>query len=470
MAMQHVGVGGVCVGPLNATLEARDVASLLHPYTNAFEHIERGPLIITRGHGVYVTDAHGRDYIEGISGLWCVSLGFGEAELIDAAVRQMHKLPFYHPAMHRSVDVVIELAEKLKGIAPGRFSKVFLVGSGSEANETQIKLIRYYNNAIGRPEKKKIISRVGAYHGSTIATASLNGLGSTHQAFDLPLPFVRHTACPDYYHGCEPGESEGEFVDRLARELEQLVLAEDPDTVAAFIAEPVMGAGGVIVPPAGYFEAIQTVLRRYDIRFIVDEVICGFGRTGNLWGSETFGIQADSLSCAKALSSGYMPIGAVLIDEPMYEAILAQSRTIGTFSHGFTFGGHPTAAAVALRTIELLGQRDIVSHVRRVSAPFGRRLDALRDHPLVGHTRASGLLGAVELVADKTRRIPFDASRGVGAYCAQCCQGHGLIVRPLGNTVAFCPPLIITEAEIEEMFDRFTRALSDTHDWARGWQ
>ncbi len=450
---------------LSNSAAQRDVENVVHPYTNLALHEQKGPLILDRGKGVFVWDDQGKEYLEGLSGLWCTSFGFGEEELIQAAIKQMRKLPYYHNFGGKSFGPMIDLAEKLKEIAPGTFSKVFFTCSGSEANDTQIKLQWYMNNALGKPEKKKIISRIKGYHGVTIAAASLTGLPANHRDFDLPLPQIKHTSCPHHYRFAEPGETEAEFASRCAAELEQLIIAEGPETVAAFIAEPVMGAGGVIVPPEGYFEKIQAVLATYDVRFIVDEVICGFGRTGNMWGAETYGIKADALSCAKALSSAYLPIGAVLVSEDMWQAMLDESRKIGTFGHGFTYGGHPTPAAVALRTLQLMEERDLIGHVQRVMVRFQSRLEAIADHPLVGEARGVGLVGALELVADKPTKKAFEPASGVGAYCTARSEAHGLISRSLGDAMALCPPLIISESEIDEMFDRLEKAIDDTESW-----
>ena len=448
------------------SLAARDIAHVLHPYTNLVRHEQAGPLVITHGKGIHVFDDQGRDYIEAMAGLWCAGLGFDEPELVEAAVKQMRKLPFYHTFGHKSAEPVIELAEKLKALSPVPISKVFFVNSGSEANDTQIKFIRYYNNALGRTKKKTILSRQRAYHGVTLAAASLTGLPANHRAFDLPLPGIEHVDCPHYYRNALPGEREADFVKRLAANLDAFIERAGPDSVAAFFAEPVMGAGGVIVPPQGYFPAIQAVLRKHDVLAIADEVICGFGRTGSVWGSQTLDFQPDAISCAKQLSSAYLPIAACLISEPIYEAIRDQSGTIGTFGHGFTYGGHPVPAAVALRTLQIYEERDIYGHVARVAPHFQRRLRKLGDHPLVGEARGVGLVGAVELVADKASRKNFDPAKGVGNMCAAFSQEEGLILRALaGDALAFCPPMIITEAEIDEMFDRFERALARTQDW-----
>jgi len=447
------------------SLAQRDIETLVHPYTNLALHREKGPLIIERGEGIYVWDNDGKQYIEGLAGLWCTALGFGEKALVEAAIEQLNKLPYYHLFGDKSQVPAIQLGERLKAMAPMPVSKVFFVNSGSEANDTQIKLIWYYNNAVGRPEKKKIISRIKAYHGVTIAAGSLTGLPFAHQDFDLPLPGILHADCPHHYRFAEPGETEEEFATRLAQNLEELIIREGPDTVAAFIAEPVMGAGGVIIPPGTYFKKVQAVLKKYDIIFIDDEVICGFGRTGNTFGCETFGFTPDTMSVAKSLSSAYLPVGAVLIPDYIYEAMLEQSRKLGTFGHGFTYSGHPTCTAVALKNLEIMEERQIFEHVREVMPRFQERLSAMGDHPLVGEARGKGLIGGCELVADKGSKRSFDPKQGVGPHCAARSQEHGLILRSLGDTIAFCPPLIITENEIDELFDRFSRALEDTETW-----
>lgn len=439
----------------------RDIHSI-HPYTNLKLHETKGPLVITEGDGVFVRDENGKQYLEALSGLWCVSLGFSETRLAEAAYRQMLKLPYYHTFAHKAHDIGIELAEKLLSIAPVPMSKVFFVNSGSEANDTVVKLVWYYNNALGRPSKKKIVSRLKAYHGVTVASASLTGLANNHRDFDLPIANILHTDCPHWYRFGQPGETEEAFATRMAASLEQLILKEGPETVAAFIAEPIMGAGGVLLPPATYFEKIQAVLKKYDVLLIADEVICGFGRTGNMWGTETYGLRPDMIVCAKALSSGYMPIGAVMVSEPIYDALTRQSEKIGVFSHGFTYSGHPVTSAVALETLRIYEERDLVNHVRAVAPRMQAGLRLYADHPLVGEVRGIGLIGAIELVADKATKAAFDPKLGVGGFLAERAHHHGVIVRPLGDTIAFCPPLIVKEAEIDLMFERFERALADT--------
>jgi 4-aminobutyrate---pyruvate transaminase len=447
---------------------ARDVEALLHPTTNLLSHRGSGPLVLERAEGVYVWDAAGKRYLEGLAGLWCTGLGYGNAELVEAAREQMARLSFTHLFGGRSHEPAIALAEKIKAMAPAPTSKVFFTNSGSEANDTQIKIAWYANNARGRPKKKKFISRQRAYHGTSIASASLSGLGVFHADFDLPLPGFLHTDCPHYAKYAQPGESEPEFASRLAQSLEALIEREGPDTIAAFIAEPVMGAGGIIIPPATYFEKMQAVLARHDIAFIADEVICGFGRTGNWWGSETYGAKPTSVSMAKAITSAYVPMGALTVAQDVYEALVEASGRHGVFAHGFTYSGHPLACAVALKTIEIYERIDIVGHVRRMAPIFQARLQALAEHPLVGEARGVGLIGGVELFKDKRARQSFEARLGVGAKAALFAQEEGLICRAVGgDNVGLCPPLVITADEINEMFDMLARALDKTEAWAR---
>lgn len=450
-----------------SNLATRDIETLVHPYTNLSSLRETGPLVLESGKGVWLTDSEGKRYIEGLAGLWCTALGYSNEELVEAATEQMRKLPFAHLFGAKSHDPAIELAEVLKEIAPVPVSKVFFANSGSEANDSQVKMVWYMNNALGRPQKKKIISRQKAYHGVTIASASLTGLPNNHRDFDLPIAGILHTSCPHHYRFALEGESEADFASRCAAELEEMILREGPETVAAFIAEPVMGAGGVIVPPEGYFEKIAAVCRKYDVLMIADEVICGFGRLGEMWGSQALGFQPDNVSTAKALSSAYMPISAVMISEEMYQALLIESRKIGTFGHGFTYSGHPVAAAVALKTIEIYRRDNIIGQAKAKGGLFQRRLKALGDHPLVGEARGMGLIGGLEMVADKKTRRAFDPAKGVGVKAMALAQDEGVLIRALGDTLALCPPLIISEDEINELFDRVTRALDKTLDWAK---
>jgi len=450
---------------MTSPLGADDLDSVLHPVTNFRLLRSRGPLVITAGAGICVRDDGGREYIDGMAGLWCTALGYGVPELADAAHEQISRLAYSPLFAGKSHEPAIRLAQKLKQWAPGTAGKVFFGSTGSDANDTQVKLVRYYNNALGRSRKKKIISRVRGYHGVTIAAASLTGLPVNHALFDLPMPGVLHVECPHHYRFAEPGETEEAFASRLADSLDARILQEDPDTVAAFIAEPLMGAGGVIVPPRTYFEKVQTVLDRYDVMMIDDEVICGFGRTGCRFGAEYFGMRPRTMSVAKAITSGYIPLSAVFIPDDIYEAFIEPSATNGSFGHGFTYSGHPVACAVGLRNLELMEERDVVGNARRVGVRFQQRLRFFGEHPLVGEARGVGLIGALELVANKAARTPFAPLGKVGLYCSDRCEEQGLIVRNIGDAIALCPPLVITGSEIDELFDRLGRALDATASW-----
>ncbi len=441
---------------------SRDIATLLHPYTNLKAHQSKGPLIITHGRGVHVYDDQGKEYIEGLAGLWCVSLGFSEPRLVEAARRQLEILPYYHSFASKSHGPAIDLAERILDLLPDTMSKVFFNNSGSEANDTAIKLVWYYNNAIGRPHKKKIVSRIKAYHGVTVASASLTGLPNNHRDFDLPVAGIVHTGCPHHYRFAKPGESEEAFVSRLAEELDALIEKEGPDTVAAFIAEPVMGAGGVLVPPRTYFDKIQPVLKKHDVLFIVDEVICGFGRLGTMFGLEAFDIKPDMVILAKQLTSGYQPMSATVISDAIYDALVRQSEKIGVFAHGFTYSGHPVAAAVGVETLKIYEERRILDHINSIVPLFQERLRQLGGHPLVGEARGMGLIGAVELVQDKSSKKPFETAVAAGALAAELALDNGLIVRAAGDAIAMCPPLIIEAKQIDQMFDRLAATLDQT--------
>ncbi|MGE5337614.1 MAG: aminotransferase [Gemmatimonadota bacterium] len=445
-----------------ASLAELDKLQSLHPYTNLRQHEQRGPVIMARGHGIHVYDVDGKEYIEGMAGLWCASLGFSNERLIDAATRQLNRLPYYHGFAHKTSDVAVGAARDLLAIAPAKMARVFFGTSGSDANDTAIKLVRYYNNALGRPNKKKIVARTRGYHGVSIAAASLAGLPHLHTGFDLPGPGVVHTDCPHHYRFAQVGESEEAFAARLARNLERLIEKEGPDTIAAFIAEPVMGAGGVIPPPSGYFDLIQPILKQHDILLIADEVICGFGRTGQMWGSQTYDLDPDIVTCAKALTGGYVPFSATMISQKMYEPMADQSAKIGTFGHGYTYSAHPLGAAVAIEAMKIYREIDIAARVRALAPRFLDGLRALGDSPIVGEVRGVGLIAAVELVKNKQTRESFAPAGGVAGYFAERAHLHGLVLRPLGEAVALCPPLTIEPHEIDEMLARFTRALRDT--------
>ena len=454
---------------LGNSAASRDIAYVLHPYTNLKAHEEAGPLIITEGKGVWVYDESGKAYIEGLAGLWCTSLGFGEERLVEAAAQQMRKLPYFHTFFSRSHNPVIDLAEKVIDMAPLPMSHVFFANSGSEATDSAVKFACYYNHALGRPEKRKIISRIKGYHGVTVAAASLTGLPNNHRDFGLPIDGILHTNCPHHYRFGLVGESEEEFATRMAINLEQMIADEGPETIAAFIAEPVMGAGGVIVPPKSYFEKIQPILKKHDILFIADEVICGFGRTGNMFGTQTYNLEPDIICIAKALSSAYLPISGVMLNEKVYSVVRENSDKIGVFGHGFTYSGHPVAAAVALETLKIYEERDIVNQVRKVAPALQDGLRKLSDHPFVGEVRGIGLIAAIEMVKNKETRENFDPALGIGAYLAGRAQEHGVLLRPIGgDIVAFSPPLVITAAEIGELVERFTKALEDTVTYIEG--
>ncbi len=442
-------------------MQTRDVDSVLHPYTPLHLLRENGPLIIERGKGIHVYDAHGKAYIEGMSGLWCAGLGYGDEEMIEAATEQMRTLSYSHLFGGKGMEPAIELAEKLKEIAPVPMSKVFFTSSGSEANDTQVKLAWYMNNALGRPDKKKIIARQKGYHGVTVMSASLTGLPYNHKGWDLPVDRVLHTDCPHFYRFGQEGETEDEFTARMVASLEALIEREGGHTIAAMIAEPVMGAGGVIIPPKGYYPAIKAVLDAHDIILIDDEVINGFGRTGNWWGCQTLDMVPTTISAAKQLTAAYAPLGAVLVPEQIYQAYEDHSRAIGTFGHGYTYGGHPLGCALGVKAIEIYQQRDIIGHVRTLIPVFEARMARLEDHPLVGEARRCGLVGGVELVADKAKRTAFAPTDGAGAKVVKALEGHGAILRAIGDTVAICPPMIISEAQLHELFDKLELALED---------
>ena len=444
------------------SVEAADLAHLLHPTTQLAQHHVKGPRVHTRAKGVYLWDNQGKQYLEGMAGLWCTAVGYGEEELARVAKEQMETLAYSQLFAGKTNEPSARLAEKLVALVPFDASRVFFGCSGSDANDTQLKLMWYYHNLIGKPEKKKLISRHRGYHGVTVASGSMTGLPAFHAEFDLPIAGILHTDAPFYYGEGLPGETEAEFVDRIVGNLAALIEREGADTIAAFIAEPVLGAGGVIVPPDGYYEKVQALLKQHDILFIDDEVICGFGRTGSPFGCQTMGIQPDTMSLAKAITSAYLPLSAVLIPEYMYDAFRAASSRVGNFGHGFTYTGHPVCAAVALRNIELMEERDLFTHAGRVGESFQARLTALADHPLVGNARGRGLLGAIDLVRDKPAKAKFDAALGVGAYCQGRAEAHGLLVRNLGDTIAFCPPIIISDAQVHELFDKVSLALDET--------
>jgi 4-aminobutyrate--pyruvate transaminase len=444
--------------------EARDVRSVIHGITNLKRHLERGPLIMDKGEGVWVTDIHGNRYLEAMSGLWCISLGYGQERLVAASAAQMRRLPYYHLTAHKGHSPVIDLAEKLLAIAPVPMARVWFSNSGSEGNDCAARFAWYYWNAVGKPERRKFIAHRQAYHGNTIAAASLTGTEYTHERFNLPLPGFLHVRCPHFYRQGAPNESEEEFAQRLVAEIEALILAEGPETIAAFFTEPVLAAGGVIVPPAGYFSRLQALLKKYDILLVADEVVTGFGRLGDMFGTTTMQLAPDMMVCAKGLSSAYAPISALLVNDRIFDAAVRQSDEIGVFALSMTYSGHPVSAAVACEALRIYEEEDICGRVRRLEPVLFDGLRALAGHLLVGEVRGRGLIAGVELVSDNATREPFARTAGAGRLCAEHAQRHGLIVRAIGDTISLCPPLIISEAEIAELLARLRAALDDTAD------
>ena len=439
------------------------MTSVIYPITN-LKQVEE--LNIVRGEGIYVFDKKGKKYLEGLAGLWCASLGYGNEELIEAIAGQLRTLSYSHMFGGRTHQVVMDLAEKLTNMVPIENGKVFFANSGSEANDSHMKMLRYYFNVTGEPQKKKIITLEPSYHGVTLAAAALTALPVMHTHFSVPvdeLGIIR-TQSPHYYRNKLEGESESQFCARLIENLETMILAEGPETIAAYIAEPVGGASGVIVPPDSYFPEVENLLTKYDILFWSDEVICGFGRTGNDFGCNTMGFHPQLMTLAKQLSSAYIPISASIIPEFMYQAMVEPSSKVGIFGHGYTYSGHPAACAVALKTLEIYERENLFQHAAKMGECMQAKLKEVADHPLVGEVRGKGLIGAVELVANKKTGESFkDGS--VGAYAKQACQEHGLLIRAVaGNSLAFCPPLIIEEDQINEMIDKFKLALKDTMD------
>jgi 4-aminobutyrate---pyruvate transaminase len=439
-----------------------DIGLHFHPQTDPRAHEENGPLLITRGEGGAVFDETGNRYIEAMGGLWCASLGFNDRRLAEAAHRQMLKLANYHTFNHRSNEACIDLVEQIAAISPLENGRVFLVNSGSEGNDTMVKLAWFYQVARGRPRKRKIISRTGAFHGSTVMGAALSGLPHMHRSFNLPDVNVLHVEQPHYYRGAFAGESEESYATRLADSLEQRIVHEGADTIAAMIAEPIMGAGGVLVPPRTYFEKIQAVLHRHDILLLADEVICGYGRTGHWFGSQSFDFVPDMMSTAKGLSSGYMPIGAVVVSDAIYQSVADEAHERGVFGHGFTYSGHPVAAAVAAEALRIYRELDVVGRASRLGAHMNEALFAnLASHPLVGEIRARGFIAGIELVADRASREAFDPALRVGARVEMRCRAHGVMLRNMGDVLAICPPYVLEPIDIDAIVEGIRAALDD---------
>ncbi|HEY1426214.1 MAG TPA: aminotransferase [Caulobacteraceae bacterium] len=439
-----------------------DSARLVHGFTNLSRHRQQGPVVITRGEGVRVFDESGRDYIEAAAGMWCAAFGFSEPALIEAAAEQFARLPYYHTLVSKSVDPAVRLAEKLSDIAPIENPRVYFALSGSEANDFLVKFLWYANNARGRPQKKKIISRVNGYHGATVVSTSLTGLPRNHALFDAPLDRFLKVGDYNYYRQHREGEDEAAFAARLADELEAEILRQGPETVAAFLAEPITGGGGVVVPPADYYPRIQQVLKKYDVLFLADEVITGFGRTGQMFGCEALGIRPDAMVVGKAITGAYQPLAAVILSEEIYRGLEAGSDAVGSFGHGATYSGYPVGCAVGLRAIDLIEERGLLAHTREVGAHLMARLQALQG-PHVGEVRGRGLMAVVELVADPVSRRPFERPGAFAALVQAKAEARGVIVRPTSplDAIAFSPPLVISHAEVDEMMDRFEAGLRD---------
>ncbi|WP_416421489.1 aspartate aminotransferase family protein [Pseudomonas sp. App30] len=429
----------------------------LAPFSDYQQLKEKGPRIITKAKGVHLWDSEGNKILDGMAGLWCVAVGYGRDELADVAAKQMRELPYYNLFFQTAHPPALELAKAVSDVAPEGMTHVFFTGSGSEGNDTVLRMVRHYWALKGKPEKKVIISRINGYHGSTVAGASLGGMVGMHEQGDLPIPGIVHIAQP-YWFGEGGDMSQDEFGVWAADQLEKKILELGVDTVGAFIAEPIQGAGGVIIPPATYWPRVKEILAKYDILFVADEVICGFGRTGEWFGSDYYGLKPDLMTIAKGLTSGYIPMGGVIVRDEVAKTLSAG----GDFNHGFTYSGHPVAAAVGLENIRILRDEKIIERVRGETAPYlQKRLRELSDHPLVGEVRGLGLLGAIELVKDKATRQRYEGM-GVGMICRNFCFNNGLIMRAVGDTMIIAPSLVITHEEIDELVTKARKCLDLT--------
>ncbi|MCK1468815.1 aminotransferase [Bradyrhizobium sp. CW10] len=447
-----------------------DRSSVLHPFTQLkdFASGKLGdPIIITGGKGIRIEDAEGQSYIDGFAGLYCVNIGYGRTEVAEAIARQAYKLAYYHTYAAHTTEELAILSDRLVRMAPGKPSKVFFGLSGSDANETQAKLVWYYNNLRGQPKKKKIISRERGYHGCSVISGSMTGMSFYHDYMDLPFPGILHTGSPHHYWGAEPGETEEAFSRRRAAELEKLIVQEGPETIGAFIAEPVLGTGGITPPPAGYWKEIQRVLNRYDVLLIADEVICGFGRTGADFGSTLYEMEPDLVTVAKGLTSGYVPLSGAIVGEKVYAVMEEGADRVGAFSHGYTYSGHPIAAAAANAVLDIVENERLSDRARTVGAHFQKRLsERFAQLEIVGEVRGVGLLGAVEFVADRQTKRRFDPQLKVGARISKAARDLGLIARamPHGDILGFAPPLVVSEAEIDQIVDLAYRATKKVMD------
>jgi putrescine aminotransferase len=440
-------------------LQQRDSAHYLHPFTDTQALAAKGARIITRGDGVYIWDSEGNKIIDGMSGLWCVNVGYGRHELVDAATRQLTELPFYNSFFNTSVIPAIELAELLAEITPPQFNHFFFTNSGSEGNDTVLRMVRRYWDIQGQPRKKTLIARNNAYHGSTVAGASLGGMDYMHAQGDLPIPGIAHIEQPYYFaHG--QGMTPEAFALKAAGWLEEKILELGADTVAAFIGEPVQGAGGVIIPPPGYWAEIQRICDKYNILLVSDEVICGFGRLGTWFGCEHFGTKPDLMTFAKGVTSGYIPLGGVAVGDRVAQALIEQG---GDFNHGFTYSGHPVACAVAIENIRIIQRDGIIERVASDTAPYLRsRFLELADHPLVGLAETCGMMAGLVLMKDKSAKTTFDPGHEVGMICRGHCFNGGVIMRAVGDRMIIAPPLVITHAEIDSMMNLIRQALDNT--------
>lgn len=449
-----------------AKISEMDRNTVLHPFTQLHDFAAGkagDPTIVETGKGIRIRDAQGHEYIDGFAGLYCVNIGYGRHEVAEAIARQAYKLAYYHSYAAHTTDELAKLSDRLVKMAPGKMSKVFYGLSGSDANETQAKLVWYYNNLRGLPKKKKIISRERGYHGCTVVSGSMTGMSFYHDHMDLPVSGILRTGAPHYYWGAQPGETELEFSARRARELEALILREGPDTVGAFIAEPVLGTGGITPPPQGYWAAIQPVLKQYDVLLIADEVITGFGRTGAMFGSHKYDIEPDLITVAKGLTSAYAPLSACLVGEKVYQVLDEGAAKVGAFSHGYTYSGHPIGVAAANAVLDIVEREDIPGNAARVGEYFQTSLhEAFGDSPIVGEVRGVGLMAAVEFVADPETKQRFDPALKVGARVSKAARDRGLIARamPHGDILGFAPPLTLTRAEVDDIVAIARQAVS----------
>lgn len=440
-----------------AKISELDRRSVLHPFTQLKEFATGkagDPTIVETGKGIRIQDAAGKEFIDGFAGLYCVNVGYGRTEVAEAISRQAYRLAYYHSYAAHTTDELAILSDRLVKMAPGKMSKVFYGMSGSDANETQAKLVWYYNNLRGKPKKKKIISRDRGYHGCSIISGSMTGMSFYHDHMDLPFSQIVHTGVPHHYWGGHPGETEAEFSKRRAAELDELIQREGPETVGAFIGEPVLGTGGITPPPQGYWEAIQAVLRKHDVLLIADEVITGFGRTGSMFGSDRYGIEPDLITIAKGLTSAYFPLSGAIVSEKVYQVMEDGADRVGSFSHGYTYSGHPIGAAAANAVLDIVENEDLPGKADTVGSYFQAQLQAkFAQLPIVGEVRGVGLMGAIEFVADRERKTRFDPALKVGARVSKAARDRGLIARamPHGDILGFAPPLVITKAEVDEM-------------------